>query len=395
MSVTVNKPLSAAKELFLSIALVAGEVSDETVREMKKDFAEYTIRNGVIGILKKRGYIIRIGERDSYGYALTGAGFDYMQIKLPDKFLYHIYSSNTSHIYDKDRRLKRRQLSLVLYQLYREGVDFSSHIEEMNQIFNGKSVSVDKPFFVTTRELGYVHTRLNTAYGSRLYGVIVTKEKFILVYAPSADCNLHARIEMSMYQSICAALSHAVAPYNKNANIEYLYMYKSTADAADSFSEAGKRNTMTASTFRFYSKQFLKTSYLYVMNQHTYRLADIFENQRRQKLCAVFEEYYDIRPMKLRSAADANIRGRYGSTDIPVYMLWDLSPSVLASAIGYVCQKGFGINDKVYLLCFEEDVKIVSEILNMNRQLAKHFAVCDLPYTEVDRYIRGEISAIE
>ena len=92
MSVTVNKPLSPAKELFLSIALVAGEVSDETVREMKKDFAEYTIRNGVIGILKKRGYIIRIGERDSYGYALTGAGFDYMQIKLPDKFLYHIYS---------------------------------------------------------------------------------------------------------------------------------------------------------------------------------------------------------------------------------------------------------------------------------------------------------------
>ena len=124
MSVTVNKPLSAAKELFLSIALVAGEVSDETVREMKKDFAEYTIRNGVIGILKKRGYIIRIGERDSYGYALTGAGFDYMQIKLPNKYLYHIYSSNTSHIYDKDRRLKRRQLSLVLYHLYREGVDF-------------------------------------------------------------------------------------------------------------------------------------------------------------------------------------------------------------------------------------------------------------------------------
>ena len=121
----------------------------------------------------------------------------------------------------------------------------------------------------------------------------------------------------------------------------------------------------------------------------------MFENQRRQKLCAVFEEYYDIRSMKLRSAADANIRGRYGSTDIPVYMLWDLSPSVLTSAIGYVCQKGFGINDKVYLLCFEEDVKIVSEILNMNRQLAKHFAVCDLPYTEVDRYIRGEISAIE
>ena len=395
MSVTVNKPLSPAKELFLSIALVAGEVSDQTVREMKKDFDENTVRKTVINILKKNGYIVRVGEKRFYGYALTDSGFNYLQIKLPDKFLYHIYSSNTSHIYDKDRRLKRRQLSLVLYHLYREGVDFSSHIEEMNQIFNGKSVSVNKPFFVTTRELGYVHTRLNTAYGSRLYGVIVTKEKFILVYAPSADCNLHARIEMSMYQSVCAALSHAATPYNKNANIEYLYIYKNAADAADSFCEVGKRNALTASTFRLYNKQFLKTSYLYVMNQHTYRLADIFEKHRRQKLCAVFEEYYDIRPMKLRSAADANIRGRYGCTDIPVYMLWNLSPSVLASAIGYVCQKGFGINDKVYLLCFEEDVKLVSEILNMNRQLAKHFAVCDLPYNEVNKYIRGEIAAIE
>lgn len=289
MSITANKPLSPVKELFLSIALVAGEVSDETVREMKRDFDEHTIRNSVIGILKKRGYIIRIGERDFYGYVLTGAGYDYMQIKMPDKFLYHIYSSNTSHIYDKDRRLKRRQLSLVLYHLYREGVDFSNHIEKMNQILSGKKVMVEKPFFVTTRELSYVHTRLNTAYGFRLYGMIVTNENFIMVYAPSADCNLHARIEMGMYQSFCAALPNASAPYNVSANIEYLYMYKNTADAVDSFCEAGKRNAMTASTFRLYSKQFLKTSYLYVMNRHTYRLAVIFENQRRQKLCSVFE----------------------------------------------------------------------------------------------------------
>ena len=31
-------------------------------------------------------------------------------------------------------------------------------------------------------------------------------------------------------------------------------MYKNTADAVDSFCEAGKRNAMTASTFRLYSK---------------------------------------------------------------------------------------------------------------------------------------------
>lgn len=395
MSVTVHKPVSPVKELFLSIALVAGEVSDDTVREMKKDFDDHTVRSNVIRILKKKGYIIKVGDKGAYGYALTGAGYDYMQIKLPDKFMYHVYFSNTTHIYDKDRRQKRRQLSLVLYNLYREGVDFSSHFEKIDRIFSGKTVSVDKPFFVSTRELSYVHPRLNTAYGSRLYGAVITGEKILLVYAPSADSNLHARIEMSMYQSVSGALSSAAEPYNIPSNIEYLYMYKCEADIRDSFSETGKRNAMTASTYRFYAKQSLKKSYIYLMNQSTFRLADMLENERSQKLCAVFEEYYDICPRKLRSAADSNICGRYGDTDIPVYALWDLSPSVLVSAIRYTCQKGFGINDKVYLLCFEEDVPLVSDILNIFRQLVKYFAVCDLPYREVIRFISGEIPRIE
>ena len=89
MSVTVHKPVSPVKELFLSIALVAGEVSDDTVREMKKDFDDHTVRSNVIRILKKKGYIIKVGDKGAYGYALTGAGYDYMQIKLPDKFMYH------------------------------------------------------------------------------------------------------------------------------------------------------------------------------------------------------------------------------------------------------------------------------------------------------------------
>ena len=98
MSITANKPLSPAKELFLSIALVAGEVSDETVREMKKDFDENTVRKTVINILKKNGYIVRVGEKRFYGYALTDSGFNYLQIKLPNKFLYHIFFANMSHI---------------------------------------------------------------------------------------------------------------------------------------------------------------------------------------------------------------------------------------------------------------------------------------------------------
>ena len=54
MSVTVNKQLSIAKELFLSIALVAQEISSETVKMMKEDYSDSIIRNSVIKSLKKR-----------------------------------------------------------------------------------------------------------------------------------------------------------------------------------------------------------------------------------------------------------------------------------------------------------------------------------------------------
>ena len=84
MSVTVNKHLSPAKELFLSIALVAQEISSETVKELKTDFGEKLIRNSVIRVLKKKGYIQKIGENGSYGYVLTGDGYDYVRIKFPD-----------------------------------------------------------------------------------------------------------------------------------------------------------------------------------------------------------------------------------------------------------------------------------------------------------------------
>ena len=116
MSVTVNKPLSYAKELFLSITLVAQEISSDTVKEMKKDFGESIIRNSVIRILKSKGYIQKVGKSSDYGYVLTGDGYDYVRIKMPDKFPYHIFQFPT-HIYDRARRVKRRQMSMVLYNL--------------------------------------------------------------------------------------------------------------------------------------------------------------------------------------------------------------------------------------------------------------------------------------
>ena len=394
MSVTVNKQLSPAKELFLSIALVAQEISSETVKMMKEDYSDSIIRNSVIKSLKKKGYIQKIGERGSYGYALTGDGYDYVRIKFPDKFQYHIFQT-PSHIYERELRGKRRQMSSVLYNLFREGVDFSDHAAELAEIFNGEAGNVSKPFFITTKEMTYVHSRLNTTYGTRLYGAIVTQSKFILLYAPSIEKNLHARIETGLYQSVKNALSFAAAPYNLPANIEYLYMYQCDADIVDSFSEIGKRSAQTASTNRMYVKSFLKKAYIFRMNGSTYRLSDVFDENRKRAIDAAFMEYYEVQPRPRSNMGDSNISGYYRNTDIPVFMVWDLSPSALVSAMEYTRQKGFGINGQVYLLCFEEDAKLIADILNLDRKMAKHFSVCDLPYQEVIRYINGEITHIE
>lgn len=394
MSITVNKQLSSAKELFLSIALMAQEISSETVREMKKDFGDSVIRNSLIKTLKKRGYIQKIGERSYYGYVLTGEGYDYMRIKLPDRFPYQIYQPPT-HIYERELREKRRRMSMVLYNLYREGFDFSNRLAELSALFDGSLTTVEKPFFVSAKEMTYAHSRLNTTYGSRLYGAVVTAEKFYLLYAPSTEKNLHARIETGLYQSMKTALSGAAAPYNLPANTEYLYFYLSHNDLVDSFSEHGKRSVQTASTCRMYQKSVMKQSHIYRMNCNTYRLTDLFDENRRRAINAVFMEYYEVKPRMPRYSADAHICGYYRNTDIPVYMVWDLSPSALVSAMDYTRQKGFGIEGKVYMMCFEEDSKAISDILNIDRRMAKHFAVCDLPYHEVIRYINGEIERIE
>ena len=394
MSVTVNKPLSHAKELFLSIALVAQEISSDTVKEMKNDFGESVIRNSVIRILKNKGYIQKLGERSDYGYVLTGDGYDYLRIKMPDKFPYHIFRVPT-HIYDRVRRVKRRQMSLVLYYLYREGMAFGNHLTELDAMINGESAEIKEPFFVTQREISQSSTQLNTAYGTRFFGVIVTQTKIIIVYAPSKNKNLYARTESGFYQSIQCAFSNAAAPYNLPSNIEYIYFYQTDEDVMDSFSEKGKRNVHTASTYRVYFNSRLKQSYIYRMNGRSFRLSDILDTDKRKAIDAVFTEYYEVQPRAASYPKDVPICGFYRNSNIPVFMLWDLSPSALVSAIDYTRQPGFGIDGKVYLMCFEEDAGLIAEILNTDRHLAKHFAICDLPYQEVMQYINGEIARID
>ena len=59
MSVTINKPISKLKELFLAICLLSGEISAETIKKMKQDYGETQIKNNIIQSLKMDGYIKR------------------------------------------------------------------------------------------------------------------------------------------------------------------------------------------------------------------------------------------------------------------------------------------------------------------------------------------------
>ena len=394
MSVTVNKPLSPAKELFLSIALVAQEISSETIREMKKDFGESIIQNSIIKILSRKGYIHRVGGRTDSGYVLTPEGYEYVRIKLPDRFQYHIHRAPT-HIYDKTRRVRYRRMSMDLYNLYREGVAFDDHSTELNTILNGEPIAILSPFFVTQKELVKAQSKLSTTYGTRVYGVIITPSKFIIVYAPSKEKNLYARTEISYYQSLMSTLSSAAAPFHLRENIEYIFLYPNDEDVIDSFVEAGKRNRYVACTYQMYAKSASRRSLLYRMNRSTYHLSDIFTDSRKRTIDAVFMEYYEVKTRSLYHPNDVNICGYYRDTDIPMYMLWDLSPTLLASAIQYTRQPGFDINGKVYIMCFEEEAELIADILKTDRQSTKHFAICELPYNDVIRYINGEIERIE
>ena len=90
MSVTINKPISNLKELFLAVCLLSGEISQETIRKMKEDYGETAIKNNVIQSLKIGGYIKRYKRKDvGYGYQLTPKGLEYMKTKLPDRYDYN------------------------------------------------------------------------------------------------------------------------------------------------------------------------------------------------------------------------------------------------------------------------------------------------------------------
>ena len=136
MSVTINKRISREKEVFLSVCLLAGEVSSETIRRMKRDFGESRIKNNVIQSLSKSGYITKVGYKSNYGYQLTDNGLEYLKIKFPKKYDYSMYAKSHAYIYKQTIRERARQLSMVLYTMTKQGVSIENNNDIVSNILN-------------------------------------------------------------------------------------------------------------------------------------------------------------------------------------------------------------------------------------------------------------------
>lgn len=394
MSVTIKKPISKEKELFLAIALISGEVSSQTIRRMKVDLGESKIKNAIIQPLAKRGCITKVGIKSNYGYQLTEEGLEYLKIKFPNKYNYDLYNNSASYLYNTSIRERNRQSSMVLYTLAKQGVRLENNCETASNIIKGyNEVEFTEPFFVTSKEIKKTNIRLQIVYGSRIYGYIFTPTKIIAVYAPDKEHNLLLNREEAVTTTMCNMLKYAKPPYNDNRNYEILYMYNSNDDILDSFTVGDKINKRVPMTKRVYEKFKYKKSYIYYMDGNPYSLKDIFNDENKNKITDVYRSYFDLAEYKTKNVLSLHIDGIYDD-EIPTYICWTLSPSTLIGAIEYCKQENLDKNEKILLLCFAEQIKILKRICNINKSLGSHIAIAELPSSDVYSYLNGEISKI-
>lgn len=395
MSISPKKKLSSGKELFLSICLMAGEISSDTVKAMKGDYGEATVSEKYIYYFKSKGYLAKIGEGSNYGFILTRKGYEYAQAKLPHKHNYNIYEYLDSHIYETRRREKRRQFSLILYYLYKNGIDITDHSADVEAIFNNQPVNVVKPFFASLKELSRSNTRTSTAYGTRAFGAIVTPQKVVVIYSSSKAANLLPQVEAAFHTSLISSLREAAAPYCIPNNVEYLFMFKNFDDFADAFSLEGKNNGRASCTYRCFTQSYLltKTTYSYIMRKSAYTILDILNPEKVAVIDRLFIEAYSVKPFASKGLAQFHVAGHYQDTSIPVFIAWTLSPTILTSILTYIQTDGFGEDDEVYICCFDENEQALFEVTGQDRKVANHVSTCTLSKKEIDVYLAEEPSA--
>lgn len=393
MSVTINKRISREKEVFLSVCLLAGEVSSETIRRMKRDFGESRIKNNVIQSLSKSGYITKVGYKSNYGYQLTDNGLEYLKIKFPKKYDYSMYAKSHAYIYKQTIRERARQLSMVLYTMTKQGVSIENNNDIVSNILNGYEVHVERPFFITTKALRELNVRFTSLYGARIFGYIISSQKIVAIYAPDKEHHLSLKQEEAMTTALLNVLKYSCAPYNNQRNYEILYMFSNHGDVVDSFIVGDKINNRLPITKRVYEKYIYKQSYIFFMDDNPYTLKQILDNKYIESINNVFKNTYGLTEFEVSSLSSINIHGYYNNDgiDIPTAICWTFSPSVILGLVQY-CKQELAKDEKVMILCFVEQLSMIKDVLKINKKISGHILAAELPCGQVHKLINGEIS---
>lgn len=390
MSVTNKKIISPIKELFLALCLIGGEVSANTIKMMKDDYGDGYIKRNVVYNLMHNGYIRKIGIKSDYGYVLTENGFNYLNIKCPHKYRYEAYCPSPSYIYKDSIRERNRRLTTVMYYLVKQGVSITNHYADICNIINHYDVKISETFFVTAKELRSTNERLSMCFGSRMYGCIVSSEGITVIYSPDIEHNLFLSKEEAFHHTLTDVLEYAKPPYNNPETLNIMYLYNNIFDIKDSYEvDVSRIDKRVAQTRRAYKHLRYQNSYLNTLSHSSYEIEDVLFAKNKEQINRVFFDYFDLEPLKV--TLETTFADGVYEDGVLTVINWTLNPKKMVQLMRYVLES----RDKVLLLCFSEQTKIVDTILSVNKNMKNKVIVASLPRNDVVKYINGEIDEIE
>ena len=384
MSISINKIISKEKELFLAICLLAGEISADVIRMMKKKWGKAKVKNGIIQTLNSYGYIKKINRNKGYGgygYQLTPRGLDYMKIKFPGKYDYESYSNSTAYTYKDSVRYRNLTISSILFYLWESGVALTNHMETASKILNFEEVSVEEPFFITTKQMKRLSIRFRPVYGYRIYGWIFTKDAVWGVYYPDSHHPIHMTREKAVYTSTRTVLQYCNPPYNKPQNYRFLFLFKDEDDYVASFKGCNSIYEKSRLTAEFYYEFHLKRICACIMTESN-NLQSILDDDYYNRIDNVFRGSFELKHAQITSSFH---NYRYICEDDRTAICWDLNPATIIETIE-ICHDSRYYNDYLLILCFDESRELLEQLLK-RLHIDRQVEVSYLPRQDVLNYL--------
>lgn len=399
MTKPYERNISELKELFLVLCLMSKEVSMETMRMIKSDYGEQHVARCIINKLIQEGIIQKIKHTKGYSYILTDNGYEYIKRKFPKKYNYGIYQKTDRDSYDEATRVRNQKLSTLLYYLYRQGVSLENHFNNAVALFNGKSIFVNEPFFVSLKELRHIDGNFKSIFGCSVYGCVISKASITVVYAPDGKRQLRFSNEMAFKELLIKLLENAKSPYNDSRNYNVLYLYTSVADIKSSFTVQGNKSDKKVSQTRVcYQKLNYCNAYIVNATTPVWKLNEV--GKAGSKILEVFVECFNLQPYnKTLKTMFADGIYQEGDKKALASVIWNLNPQKILDAMTYVYKRRSNQSDKhqksdLVMLCYEEQIPTLQAILQNNKQVSNKIVVVGIKRNDVLKYLNGEIENI-